>query len=98
MRTRNQTTFQKALADIGAAFTILSWAFPPRKSPLTPEQLTHLESFDHIWATIRNQPWDPQLGDLVNTAVGISVGFAFLSIGLFIDHISLSIEIFCVMP
>lgn len=37
----------------------------PREQPLTPaEKALDLESFDHVWTTVREKHWDPELGGL----------------------------------
>ncbi len=53
------------LAVLGLALAPL-WAAPADGTgPLTPQQQRlNIESFEHVWATVRDKYWDPKLGGL----------------------------------
>ena len=45
--------------------TARAWAVPLFFALLTPQQRDlNVQSFDHVWTTIRDQHWDPKLGGL----------------------------------
>lgn len=49
---------------------VLSCAHAPKGAPLTPEQRElEVQSFDHVWTTIRDKHYDPSVGGLDWTAV-----------------------------
>jgi carboxyl-terminal processing protease len=55
------------LATLTTLATLLATgcARAPRPAPLTPsERARELQSFDHVWTTVRDKHWDPALGGL----------------------------------
>ncbi len=63
-----------AAAFILAAALVQGCTRAPRPAPLTPQDRElQLESFDHVWQTVRDRHWDPELGGLDWQAVGDSM-------------------------
>ena len=39
-------------------------ADPAESPPIERQQTVNLESFDHVWTTIRDSHWDPEMGGI----------------------------------
>ena len=54
------------------AFFPAAIAADPAESPSIEQKSVNLESFDHVWTTIRDSHWDPEMGGIDWEAVRTS--------------------------